>query len=475
MQTLRPYQVAALESLRREIRAGRRRPVLVAPTGSGKTTIASSMIHSAVAKGGSVLAIAHRRELITQLRDRLRDHDVETGVIMAGSARVDQPVMVASIQTLVRRDLPPAKIIIVDECHHARAATYHKIIDAYPEAVVVGLTATPWRLDGKGLGGASGLFDSIVVAATPAELLDQGYLCQATGHAYVPPDFGDVATKAGDYDHAGLSLAYSRSHVLGDIVSRWLEHCGPRVAPPRGRRTILFASSLENSRELIDRFRAEGISAEHLDYKVPAAERRAIIDRVRTGATTVISNVGILGEGVDVPELECAILARPTKSVGVYLQQVGRVLRTAAGKARAIVHDHAGNITQHGFWDDPRDYSLSADRNKSTGAAPTRTCPECFWVGHASATQCPECGYVFPAALSDVDDAHKELTLDQMREIRASGDTPEAREAFKNQLVQQALAKGLKAGWVVHKFLERYPGAPKPWKAFRRVRDAQCI
>ena len=118
MQTLRPYQVAALESLRREIRAGRRRPVLVAPTGSGKTTIASSMIHSAVAKGGSVLAIAHRRELITQLRDRLRDHDVETGVIMAGSARVDQPVMVASIQTLVRRDLPPAKIIIVDECHH---------------------------------------------------------------------------------------------------------------------------------------------------------------------------------------------------------------------------------------------------------------------------------------------------------------------------------------------------------------------
>ncbi len=385
---------------------------------------------------------------------------------MAGLERVEQPVMVASIQTLVRRELPPAKIILIDECHHARAGTYQRVLDAYPDAIVVGLTATPWRLDGHGLGE---IFDSLVVAATPAELRTQGYLCQTAGYAYVPPDFGDVATKAGDYDAAGLSLAYARSKVLGDIVDRWFAHCGPAVAPPRGRRTIVFASSIPNSMRLIEGFRARGVQAEHLDYKVPALERRSILDRVRTGATTVISNVGILGEGIDVPELECAILARPTKSLAVYLQQVGRVLRPAAGKSRALIHDHAGMHDEHGFWDDDRSYDLTADRPRAAGAASCRTCPECLWCGTAGTTICPECGYAWEIIKAPESDACVEVSLEELRAIQ---DTPSARRAYLTKLEHECISRRRKPGWIVHAYLKRYPKAPRPWGSFRRVKAA---
>ena len=380
MQILRPYQIRALDGLRQELRAGRRRIVLVAPTGAGKTTIAAEMIRSAVLKGGSVLGIAHRVELITQLRERLSEHGVQSGIIMARNERIDQPVMVASIQTLVRRELPPATVIIVDECHHARATTYGKILDAYPAAAVIGLTASPWRLDGKGL---ADVFEASVVAASPAELLELGFLCPFYGYAYVAPDFGNVGTKAGDYDPAGLSLAYKQSTVLGDIVERWFQHAN-------GQRTILFASSIDNSQEMIERFRDRGVRAEHIDYNTPAPLRRSMIERVRSGETTIISNVGLLGEGLDVPSLAVAILARPTKSLAVYLQQVGRILRPFPGKDRALILDHAGNMIRHGLPDQERDYSLTISKQKKPSPAPVRQCPSCLCICAAGTEYCPE-------------------------------------------------------------------------------------
>jgi superfamily II DNA or RNA helicase len=403
-----------------------------------------------------VLAIAHRRELIGQLVDRLAEHGVEAGVIMSGHVRRDMPVMVASIQTLVRRELPPAKIVLIDECHHARAATYERVLAKYPEAIVLGLTATPWRLDGRGL---ADMFEAAVVVATPAELVNQGYLCKATGHCYVTPDFGEVATKGGDYDAAGLSAVYSQDRILGDIVDRWHEHA-------YGRRTILFASSIENSEDMCTRFRARGIRAEHIDYRTPPGERRDIIARVRSGETTIIANVGILGEGVDVPALECAILARPTKSVAVYLQQVGRVLRPHPGKSHAIIHDHSGSIAMHGFWDDHRDYSLTLTKEPNPNAeAPVRICPACRRACPGGTLICPDCGYVWPRVnLETQDDSHKELTLEEMRALaKAKPD----RDQLLLRLTPIAKRLGHKPGWVLHQIAEQLGefAFPRTWWA----------
>ena len=457
---LREYQTAAIEQIRQHMRDGARRVLLISPTGSGKTQIAAEMIRSAAARGNSTLFVAHRRELVGQAVDRLqRDHQIEAGIIMAGHKRVDRQVMVASIQTLARRDLPAeTKFLICDESHHAAAESWKTLMARLPGAYMIGLTATPWRLDGRGL---SEMFDASVVAATPKQLLEQGYLCQATGRAYVPPDFSNVAIKQGDYDSAGLTLAYRESKVLGDIVERWFEHC-------EGMRTILFAASIEISEDLVTAFRARGVKAEHLDYRTEAGERQRIIERVRSGETTIISNVGILGEGVDVPELQCAILARPTKSLAIFLQQVGRVLRPADGKAQAWIQDHANCIRTHGFWDDERDYSLTKTREKTPGEAPVRVCPECYCCCPGGTLQCPQCGYLWPALrhAEASDDSHKEITLEELRAIMAA---KKDRDSLFMSFMVEAKATGRRPGWCIWRIKEALGGEMKfpqaLWKA----------
>lgn len=464
---LREYQTAAIEAIRAHMREDRKRVLLISPTGSGKTQIAAEMIRSAAARGNSTLFVAHRRELVGQAVERLwRDHKIEAGVIMAGHKRQDRQVMVASIQTLARRDLPPnTKFLICDEAHHAAAESWKTLLARLPGAVLVGLTATPWRLDGRGL---SEMFDASVVAATPKQLLDQGYLCQATGRAYVPPDFSSVAIKQGDYDSAGLTVAYRESKVLGDIVERWFEHCGPSPERGRGKRTILFAASIEISQDLVAAFRARGIAADHLDFRTESGERRRIIERVRSGETTIVSNVGILGEGLDVPELECAILARPTKSLAVFLQQVGRVLRPVPGKASAWIHDHANCIRTHGFWDDERDYSLTKTREKEPGEAPVRVCPECYACCPGGALQCPQCGYIWPAPEKPEETSaeHKEITLEDLRLALAAR---KDRDSLFQSFMAEAKAARRRPGWVIFRIKDMLgPDFPFPqalWKA----------
>lgn len=445
MSTLRPYQSAAIDALRGAIRAGSRSVVLVSPTGSGKTQIAAEIIRSATERGNRTLFLAHRRELVQQAAGRLwRDHQLAAGVIMAGVRPAPTlPVQVASIQTLARRAPPEAQIVIIDECHHAAARSHRALLEQYPSATILGLTATPFRLDGQGLGD---LFQDLVVAATPAELLAQGFLCEATAFAYVPPDLAGVRTVAGDYDGAALGTAYEQSGVLGDVVTRWQEHAA-------GKRTILFASTIANSLELVERFKNIGVRAEHLDYHVPTAARAEIIARVRSGETTVIANVGILGEGIDVPELEVAVLARPTKSLAVYLQQVGRVLRPAPGKPRAVILDHAGCIVRHGLWTQDRDYSLTATVEKQPRATSVKTCPFCFCCCAGGARTCPACGHQFAAETipHDLDGEHVELSMADLIRVLAE-------KKDRDRLLEIFAAEARERGW-------------RPGSVIRRVHD----
>ena len=401
---MRPYQTAAIGNLRARIRAGDRRVLLVSPTGSGKTVIAAEMIRSALLRGGRILFLAHRRELIQQCSAKLDALSVDHGVVMAQHPRwrPHAHVQVASVQTLVNRlagtQRPPATLIFVDEAHHARAATYGKILDQYPEAVTVGLTATPWRGDGKGLGD---MFQSCTVAATVAELTAGGSLVPAVGFGYETPDLKGVRTTGGDYNLQQLDAVMDAVILTGDMVAKWREHCGA------GRRTVVFAVNVRHSRAIVDQFQAAGVTAEHLDANTPTAERDATLARLASGETTLVSNVGILTEGWDSPRVEVLVLARPTKSLTLAMQMMGRVLRPAPGKTVARIHDHAGVMLQPhiGAPDEERDYSLTADKPK--GLASGKTCPRCLRYCAAATMRCPECGYDFREA----------ATTGQQREI----------------------------------------------------------
>lgn len=461
---LRDYQVQAIGQLAKQIQAGHRRPLLVSPTGSGKTVTAAELVRRAVAKGSRVLIVAHLKEIIDQTSAKLDAYSVPHGVIQASHWRrfPDLPVQIASVQTLVRREFPPANLLVIDEAHHARAGTYQKIIDAYPNAPVVGLTATPWRGDGKGLGE---LFDGMVVAATPAELIEQGHLVHFGGFSFELPDLSGVVQRGQDYDESQLELACNQARIVGGIVDEWLAHAG-------GVRTICFAVGVAHSLSIVERFRAAGVPAEHLDADTPKADREAILERLSAGTTRVLSNVGILTEGWDCPSAACCILARPTKSLTLYLQMVGRVLRPhpESGKDRALIHDHAGALLEHGLPDEQRDYSLEADiaRSKRDQAPGVVQCPPpCGRIYPSEVPFCPECGAGNAKQRTAADGereveevrAQRKLAIDEIRQLRNVSIRTQAAE-YK-RLLKLAEHKGYKSGWAAHQFKATFGEWPR--------------
>jgi DNA repair protein RadD len=383
--TLRPYQDKAIEQLRQKIRAGKKRLVLCMPTGGGKTVVASAMVQSSNTHGYRSLFLAHRRELIDQTVEKLASFDIDCGVIMAKDRRRDDylPVQVASVQTIVRRldRKPKANVIYLDECHHATSETYQRVLDAYPDAIVIGLTATPWRSDKIGL---EDIFEDYVLACTPAELMALGALVEYDPFAYDAPDLHEVGITAGDFNQNDLELACNTKVLVGSIVREYKTHAS-------GRRAIVFPVNIVHSLHLVDEFRAAGYTAEHVDCNTPAEQRKQAMQRFRTGDLTLLSSVGVLTEGFDAPAAEVCILARPTKSLGLHIQMVGRVLRPSpdTGKGRALIHDHAGNFLRHGLIEEERSYALRATPNSVRAL---HTCPACHKIfASTKEGRCPHC------------------------------------------------------------------------------------
>jgi len=382
---LRPYQQQAINDLRAAFRNGARAPLLVAPTGAGKTVIFSAIAAATAAKGRSGLVLVHRRELVTQASRKLTDAGVAHGIIAAGMDGANASIQVASVQTLIRRlqkITKPPDLIIIDEAHHAAAGSWQTIINHWPDVPLIGVTATPCRLDGKGLGN---VFDTLIEGPSVQMLTSAGYLSPA--RIYAPPmvaDLSGIKRRAGDYAIDQAADAMTRPTVTGDAIKHYQTLAGDQQA-------IAFCCSINHAVSVRDSFATAGISSELLLGNT--SDRDAVVGRFATGETRILVTVDVVSEGFDIPAAGCAILLRPTQSLGLYLQQVGRVLRTAPGKKHAIILDHVGNVTRHGWPDDVRPWSLEHGAPKQNGqSAPSvRTCPECF-AAFKPAPICPCCG-----------------------------------------------------------------------------------
>ncbi len=382
---LRDYQQQTVEQIRESYRRQNQRVLLTSPTGSGKTVMFAYIVRQAVAKGNRVLIVAHRRELIHQIRDQL---GMRAGLIIAGEPEHPElPVQVGTIQTICRRSLSAFDLIVVDECHHVRSRSYMTLLAAQKSAKILGVTATPFRLDGQGLGE---IFEDMVQGPKTGELIDRGFLSKFK--VYMPPtdmDLEGVRIVRGDYDLKVLAERVDRQSICGGIVSHFKRFAGNRQA-------VCFAVNVSHSEHLAEAFQAAGLNAAHIDANTK--NRDAVVAAFARKDIQILTNCDIISEGFDVPAIGAVILARPTQSRGLYIQQVGRGLRPGAGASHCIILDHADNTLRHGLITDPLPLSLDMDLRKEARANKDRltpkVCPECNTVCTPQQWKC-ECGYEF--------------------------------------------------------------------------------
>lgn len=401
MIVLRDYQEELVSAIRVSL-AATPRVLVQSPTGSGKTVLFSFMAARARERGRRVGIFAHRVELLKQISNTLRAFDVPHGIISAKSTFVpNQRVYVIAAATYARREnMPEFDLGIIDEAHHATdGSTWGRCMERSPNARWIGVTATPERLDGRGLGET---FGDLVIGPSVRYLMDRGAL--ADYRLFAPPsaDTSGVHTVAGDFNRGELAAVMDRPSVTGDAVAHYTRHLS-------GAPSVAFCTSVAHAAHVAEEFRAAGYTAAHVDGGMDAGERDRIIGDFRGGRMNVLTSCDLISEGFDVPGIHGTILLRPTQSLSLYLQQVGRGFRPEAGKDRATILDHAGNSIGprgHGLPDADREWSL-AGRDKKAKVKPdesVRQCERCYAAYASRLHKCPECGWM-PAPASRTVDA----------------------------------------------------------------------
>jgi DNA repair protein RadD len=425
--SLRPYQQDAIDRVRQEMRRGKRRVVLVLPTGSGKTRTGAAIVQSAIGKRQRALWLAHRTELVDQACATMHSFGLPVGCVAASSkwpSRAEAPVQVASIQTLVAREThrPEANLIVWDEAHHASEAAecWSGLLDAYPDTPMVGLTATPERGDGAGL---SPLFNGIVVGATVRQLTEMGHL--------VPCEI----------------VRPGRMLESGQIAQHPLAAYQDHGAMRQG---IVFARTVEEARRYAEEFTAAGVRAECITATTSAKDRELALDLFRRGIVRMLTNVFVLTEGTDLPTAAVCILARGAGSAGIYLQMVGRVLRPSPGKSSALLLDLRGVSHCHGMPEDERLYSLDG---RGISLAQTRHCQVCSAILEGG-YPCQACGYCTDGSGEAAQTSIVNEPLVKFARMIAQG--PQQRHETLLRWIRAALDKGHKPTSVRYKWKAVY-------------------
>lgn len=438
MVKLRDYQIVVINEIRKAIAEGHKRIIVCLPTGAGKTSISSHIIKESVNRDNRCLFVAHRKELVIQSYNRLKQFGVFSGIIMQKFKYNGNLVNVASIQTLIRRKFPPANIIFPDECHHASSNSYQHMFKNYPDAIIIGLTATPKRLDGKPLGD---IFEKIISPITMQELIDKGYLVQPRYFASKQHvNLDGVHTKQGDYDNKELFNRFDKPKLYKGVTENYKQFAD-------GKKAIVFNLNVEHSKKTRDEFVHAGYTSEHLDAETPELERAAILERFKTGEIQILNNVMILTEGYDLPDIECVIINRATKSENLYLQMVGRGLRTAENKTECIVIDHGDNVKRLGFAEDEREYTLDGKKKKKgLEVQNIKECPKCLALIPSAKRVC-ECGYQFP-----VEEREVEIHEAKFEEVKRTPMPAHLRKPWSEctdaELKEIAQIRGYKPGWI---------------------------
>lgn len=457
---LRPYQVEILDKARATMRRGVRSLVIESPTGSGKTALTAMMVKTASSRGLRCWFLMHRVELLKQSMATFRNVEVPFGVVAAGfTGDPQESVQLCSIGSLKRRmdRLHAPNLIIYDEAHHVASKTWSDIRAAYPDAFHVGLTATPERLDGKGL---SAHFSEIIHGPRVRWLIENKFLSDY--RLVIPPggvDATGVHRLAGDFNHAELAVVADQPMIVGNAVREYLKYA-------RGKRAIARHVNILLSQRLAAEFIANGVPALHIDGKTPRAERDAAMESFVRGETLVLCNVDLFSEGVDVPSVECVLDLRPTESLTLCLQFWGRSLRPAPGKTRAIIIDMGGNYRRHGLPCEPREWNLDGRKKKTkkTATIINTECPKCYGVFIGSHSVCPDCGHDFTEGrgggrvVEHVDGILEEVDVEAARLVKLEK-ISKWREIAKAKTLAdfQALAVkfGYKSGWAFFRFRAR--------------------
>ena len=430
---LRPYQQQLVTDIRLQYQLGHKAVLAVLPTGGGKTVCFSYIAQAAAKKGNRVLVLVHRAELLDQAS---RSMPVPHGIIAANRGMdLSHAVQVASVQTVARRlHLLPRdffQLIVVDEAHHTSAGTWDKTIQHFHAAKLLGVTATPIRGDGRGLGGH---YQSMVQGPTAQQLTDDGYLAPAK--VLAPPGFDSAGLrkKMGDFDTKDAEQRVGT--IMGDCVGHYRKHLS-------GQTAIAFCCSVAHAEAVAHLFNSNGVSAASIDGSMDTANRRQLLADLAIGRIKVLTSCALIGEGVDVPSVGGCILLRPTASVGLHLQMIGRCLRPQPGKT-AVVLDHVGNTLRLGHHLEDRDWSLDGIKKRDREAAPSvKVCPACFATSPSAAQICGDCGHEFAPPerreLKQVDGELQEIAVTKRREQGKARDLEALRE-----LAQQ---RGYKRGW----------------------------
>jgi superfamily II DNA or RNA helicase len=475
---LRDYQEDFVGLIRGALRSVRS-VVGVLQTGGGKTVCFSKIASGVASRGKTVWILAHRKEIISQISMSISRFDVRHQVV-ANDKTVRRlisrqylergesfvvpvsNVVVASVQTLVNRigSMPLPDYMIVDECHHVTpGSSWGRVVAANPAAKIIGVTATPCRLDGKGLGlAAGGYFEELVEGVSAAELIERGFLCRYRVYTPGNVDVSGLRKRGGDFSESDLESLVDKPGITGDVVLHYQRICG-------GDRAVVFGVSVRHAQHVCDAFLAGGVPAAVLTGEMDEDARNDVLEAYTEGRILVLCTVDIVSEGFDLPAITAVILLRPTASFSLYRQQVGRVLRIFHGKEWAYIIDHVGNWDRHGPPDAEVAWSLDgvvkSPRETGEQAEPMKVCPKCFYV-HDPSPICPGCGHVYQTngrELKERGGVLVELTKEEIAAAKEKAKAAKKKAVYKAKTLEelQAIAEkfGYSPGWAEHTFRAR--------------------